>query len=254
MADRGVDSRINMKAMQSVLKGGCVDGQKLLPFTVDGMDTSKYRCPRNLVLTKELEGAFRAELRMVGLLAEGVLEGFYLIPDLTAKDSNLTISLVNHSLNKIKAMLGAQGLSLTEEMRIHSDNAPADQKNAHMLKYCSWMVGMGWFKRCTLSMFRRGHSHSIIDQRFSEVRGSLSRAKLLEGPDDFHAANANGVLARKNRQLHVEVVHGSYDWRNFLQDNIKSSVSGHVQTPAMTEASLQACHYFEFCRREGFRQ
>ena len=53
-----------------------MDGAKLLSFTVDGMDTSKYQCPRNLVLTK----------------------------DLKAKDSNLT-SVVNHSLCKIVSML-----------------------------------------------------------------------------------------------------------------------------------------------------
>lgn len=249
MADRALDSTLNMRAMQSVLKGGCVDGAKLLSFTVDGMDTSKYRCPRNLVLTKDLEGAFRPELRMVGVLAEGMLEGFFLIPDLTAKDSNLTISLVNHSLCKIVSMLKSQNLPLPEEMRIHSDNAPSDQKNQHMLKYCSWMVASGFFKRCTMSMFRRGHSHSKIDQRFSEVRGSLSRAKLLEDPLDFHKAISSGVLPRQNRQLHVEIVHGSYNWKKFLEDHMGSSVSGHVQTHAMTEKNLQACHYFEFCRR-----
>ena len=247
--DRSVDARINMKAIQSVIKGGKVDGPKLLSLTVDGMDTSKYKCPRNLVLTKEIEGAYRPELKMTGILVEGLLEGYFIIPDMTPKDSNLTISLVNHSLWKVKELLDRQGLGMPEEIRIHSDNAPADQKNVHMLRYAAFLVSSGFFKRATLSMFRRGHSHSKIDQRFSEVRGSLSRAKLLESPDCFQAAIAQGVRARDRRQLHVEVVYGSHDWRKFLEEHMGSSVSGHVQTSKMTKNNMQACHYFEFCQR-----
>ena len=176
-------------------------------------------------LTKSFERMARPELRCFGILVEGCLEAFYLIPDTTSKDSSLTTSLVHHALMKTKEMLQKHGIPMPQDLRVHSDNAPADQKNVHMVRWISWLTHQGYFKKAVLSMFRSGHSHNKIDQRFSEVRGALSRARVLESPTDFRDAILAGVMPRQGRELQCEVVYGSYNWHSFLDVGI--TLMGH---------------------------
>ena len=156
--DRSVDAKLNEKGFQSC-QAGCVipESERVLNVTVDGMDTSKFRCPRNMTLSKEFERLFRPELKLMGVLIEGVVECYYLVPD-SQKDTNLMLSLVGHSLDHALNLLAKRGLSPPAHIRIHSDNAPSDQKNQQVLKWGSFLTHFGWCKSVTFSMFRTGHT------------------------------------------------------------------------------------------------
>lgn len=247
--DRSVDAKLNEKGFQSC-QAGCVipESERVLNVTVDGMDTSKFRCPRNMTLSKEFERLFRPELKLMGVLIEGVVECYYLVPD-SQKDTNLMLSLVGHSLDHALNLLAKRGLSPPAHIRIHSDNAPSDQKNQQVLKWGSFLTHFGWCKSVTFSMFRTGHSHNKIDQRFSEIRGCLATSKLLQNPMDFKKCIETGVKPREGRELLVEVIYGTYDWKTMLE-KLGVSVSGMVQTHRNFQENLQACHYFELKKRK----
>lgn len=53
-------------------------------MTLDGMDTAKFRVPRNIAMTKEFSEMTRAELKLTGRIAEGISESYYLVGDAAA--------------------------------------------------------------------------------------------------------------------------------------------------------------------------
>ena len=85
--------------------------------------------------------------------------------------------------------------------RLHTDNASGEGKNQTILYLAAWLVRRGLFDSVTLSQFRVGHSHGKPDQRFSEIRTALAQSALLENPDQFAEAIAQGVKPRENRTL-----------------------------------------------------
>lgn len=191
--DRAVDAKLNAKGFQSC-QAGCVipESERVLNVTVDGMDTSKFRCPRNMTLSKEFERLFRPGMKLMGVLIEGVVECYYLVPD-SQKDANLMLSLVGHSLDHALNLLAKRGL-MSEFIQTM---APSDQQNQQVLKWGSFLTHFGWFKSVTLSMFRTGHSHNKIDQRFSELRGCLATTyqQPPPGPNGFQEVHRNGCQA-----------------------------------------------------------
>ena len=73
------------------------NAQGILSMTLDGMDTAKFRVPRNIAMTKEFSEMTRAELKLTGIIAERISESYYLVSDAAAKDANLGLTLRHQS-------------------------------------------------------------------------------------------------------------------------------------------------------------
>ena len=117
-------------------------------------------------------------------------------------------------------------------------------------------------------MFAVGHSHSKIDQRFSEVRRALSAASVLqvsrqffclclhcrqkkktaqpisEDPDAFKSTIQSGMTGRQGRSVKCDITTGAFDWKSFLEP-LGVQLMGHTQTHGNFLANLDAVHFFE---------
>ena len=251
MADRRLDASLNQLAADAVSGAGERSSDGLvapLSMTIDAMDSSKFLLPRNLANTKQFQALHKAEVKMICVLVEGLEEFYFIMHPGVAKDSNLQMSLLTHVLGLVRGRLAAAGGGIAEmprDLRVHSDNAPSEGKNQHVMKWAGALVAENYFEKVTLTMFRCGHSHSKIDQRFSEVRNALHESPVLETPEDFKKAIEERVKPRAGRRLSVEIVHGSHDFKAHF-DTLGVTVSGHTQTHEKFMKFEQAVHYFAF--------
>lgn len=180
--DRQVDARINAHAAQCM--NGIVKDEEgkgsLLSCTIDSMDTAKFKLPRNFNVTKFMENMYRPECKMTCVLTEGMSEHYYLWADHTTKDSNASLTLLTNALCESLDHMKKKGLPMPREYRVHADNAPGEVKNQVSMKWSAFLMAAGYFDKITWSMFAVGHSHSKIDQRFSEIRRVLCAASVLQ--------------------------------------------------------------------------
>lgn len=143
-------------------------------------------------------------------------------------------------------------MPMPKMLRIHSDNASGEGKNQIMFKFAAWLVWKGLFNEVILTQFRVGHSHSKIDQRFSECRTVLAEAPVLEDPDSFVKALGR-VKPREGRFNKAEQIHAAVNFKGFFE-LLGISVSGHTQTQQKTAMNQEACHVFSFIRRGNHEQ
>ena len=226
--DRKLDATINLQAQLSA-KGEMIDPQKtVLSLVIDGMDSGKFKIPRRLEATKEFSRLWRPECRFIGCLAEGLTENFFIGDCDLVKNASLDLTLISHVSHQARAELEQRGVALPLTLRLHSDNASSELKNQLAFKWCAWLLHRNLFKEIVISTFRVGHSHSKIDQRFSECRSVLSESANLESPADFLSA-LQKVKPREGRRLNLEEIQAAADFDKFFQ-NLEVCVSGHTQT------------------------
>ena len=70
-ADRKLEARVNMLSESSTAEGCPFDG-RILKCDLDGMDQAKFRVPRNVESSKQLEPLWRPQLHVTGAIVWGV--------------------------------------------------------------------------------------------------------------------------------------------------------------------------------------
>lgn len=216
----------------------------ILCCDIDSMDCAKWRMPRNLTSSKQFEGLWRPEATFTAVLTN-TEECFYLMEQDVVKDSNLMVTLLSRTIHRAMASAETQ----PDFLHIHSDNAVAEVKNQHTLKWGAMMLRS--FKVVTFSQFRVGHSHGAPDERFACIRTLLANSPVLETPEAF-IDKVSELKPRGNRKVHVEKVDISLDWKECLEPLAEFNLSGHVQTKAMTQQDLEATHVFQLMTRKTF--
>ena len=195
MQDRAADQRLCAAAQLAAgsLTGVPSSENSLLSITIDAMDAAKFRCPRNIGASKEFQNLWRPELSLIGAITEGLRECYYLCdPDLS-KNADLHITIIGHSLQLAKESFQARGKPFPRHLRLHTDNAVSEGKHHAVFFLAAWLVKRKLFDSVLLTQFRVGHTHSKIDQRFSELRSALSQSTVLEDPSAFAEAIRSGV-------------------------------------------------------------
>ena len=81
-----------------------------------------------------------------------------------------------------------------------------------------------------------GHSHNELDQRFSTVAGVISMAPVLEDMEEFAEWIRKEVAPVRGRELHVECLAGTWDFRKWLLP-IELHIKGLVATQKEPEAN-----------------
>ena len=94
LEDRNLDAKINARAKECA-KGKLME-QSVISMTVDGMDSGKFRLPRNLRGSKEFSKMWRPEIHFHGMLVDGIKEIYTLTNCNIGKDSNLDLTLVSY--------------------------------------------------------------------------------------------------------------------------------------------------------------
>ena len=77
-ADRTSDERLNVLSVESCKRGATISG-RILKIDIDGMDQSKFKCPRNVSSSKDLDKLWRPTLHLVGTVAHGVCESYSIV-------------------------------------------------------------------------------------------------------------------------------------------------------------------------------
>ena len=72
--------------------------ETMLNLYLDTMDQAKFRCPRNVSMSKELQAHWRPMLHMTGGMTDGVHECFFISDPTMVKDSNWTCTLLARML------------------------------------------------------------------------------------------------------------------------------------------------------------
>ncbi len=145
-----------------------------------GMDQAKFRCPRQLSLSKEFQSCRRPELHATGAVVDGLLESYWLSDCSVPKNANLQLTLLSRVLQQSADILAKSGRGLPAVLRAHTDNATSEGKNQTVMKYMAWLVWKRTFRACEMTMFRVGRTHNKQDQRFGEVAAALARKQELE--------------------------------------------------------------------------
>ena len=249
MEDRRVDSQLNLRALQTkdLLSE---ERSGLLSMCIDAMDAAKFRCPRNISASKEFQALWRPELHLVGCLSIGLIEEYFLSDPDMPKNSSYICHLVAHALDECARHLAQAGKAMPAHFRLHSDNATGEAKNQTLMRFASYLVATEKFETVSLTQFRVGHTHGLIDQRFSEVRKALAESPLLSTPAEFCQAIREGVTPHGQRQLRASHVTAALNWSDHF-GKLPTETSGHTQTKGKTDAHLEAVHSFQFMLRRN---
>ena len=217
MADRAVNVRGNHSAEQAARTPNHDGYGQMVKVTIDGMDQSKFRCPRNLASSAEFASLWRPQLHIVGTIVWGHLEVFYVMHPDQAKDANMECTVISRTLDLLanKFEESSPGCALPRTMVVAADNTTREAKNQIFATYCASLVTAQRFDAVEVQYLQTGHTHNEQDQRFSSVSTLLSRAPILEDPSEFADWIRAHLQPVGGRQIHVEVLQGTFDFRSW---------------------------------------
>lgn len=126
---------------------------------------------------------WRPTLHCLGILVHGVCEMYMISNADCPKDSNMQMSALTWALDLSQEILAKRGLALPLHLVVQCDNTCREGRNQWLFLWCSEMVASGRFNSISPIFFRTGHTHFIVDRRFSIVAHTLSKANVLETPE-----------------------------------------------------------------------
>lgn len=151
---------------------------------IDGMDQSKFCCPKSelFALSKEFSSFQRPRLHISGL----IMHGWFVLVSVSdsdlPKDSSATIELLASGLQRVRDL----GLDTTNvELYIQCDNTSRENKNNPMLKWLSLLTMTRRIKRGCIRFLQTGHSHEDIDQLWGRLAAWIAKRQTLEHPMAF---------------------------------------------------------------------
>ena len=185
MADRRIGERGNHRSEMSARYPQSQGEGQVLKITVDGMDQAKFRAPRNLVSSKAFEKLWRPQLHVVGAIAWGYVEAYWIMSPDQAKDSNMNATIIAKTLDLVQSILDPKGAAMPQTLVIEADNTAREEKNQHGLAFMAYLVASKRFEAVQGEFKEVGHTHNELDQRFSVHATKLKMAPKLQAPTDF---------------------------------------------------------------------
>ena len=244
MADRNVSIRGNSTSEKDAANPS-VDGLgQILKITIDGMDQAKFKVPRNLATSAEWDHLYRPQLHVVGAIVHGHLEAYFIMNSDQAKDANMNATLISRLLDLTREKIDPQ-CALPRSLLVGADNTTRESKNQHFASYMAHRVTSETFESSEVDYMQTGHTHNEQDQRFSSVASLLSRAPVLEDPEDFAEWIRKHLLPARGRALHVEVVDSTWDFQLWYH-KLNVQMSGLAATHLEPDTN----HVWRFIRRE----
>ena len=135
--DRGIEERLAALGEAATAAGARVSkAVSILDMSGDGADQAKFRLPRNFTMTKLWESCWRPQLHVIGNLASGVLEAFYMTDVDLPKDANLAVTCWARSLHRCSEILQQREQEMPEHVRFHTDNAASEGEELNSVRIC----------------------------------------------------------------------------------------------------------------------
>eukprot|EP00959_Pyramimonas_sp_CCMP1952_P207417 4339018-Pyramimonas_sp.AAC.1 len=91
--DRRLDARLSHLSELSCSATSSISS--VLHIRIDGMDQSKFKVPRNVESAKMWSSSWRPTLHVVGVVVEGLMECFYIMPPDEQKGSDMEATIVS---------------------------------------------------------------------------------------------------------------------------------------------------------------
>ena len=107
-------------------------------MTLDGMDTAKFRVPRNIVMTKKFSAMTGAEFKLTGMIAEGISKSYNLVSD-EGCQFRIVIAPPPQKYCETLSWFQANGRAPPDHLRIHSDNETSEAKNQVCFFWSFWL-------------------------------------------------------------------------------------------------------------------
>ena len=99
-------SFLSREACEEHTPGGPIaEEESLLTTAIDGMDQSKFKIPRNLSSSKEFDSHWRPQLHVVGALAHGVCEAYYLADADLPKNASTNCDVIARTIDHVDQIL-----------------------------------------------------------------------------------------------------------------------------------------------------
>jgi hypothetical protein len=248
MADREVSVRANRTAERDASKPSSDGAEQIIKITIDGMDQAKFRVPRNLASSAEFESLWRPTLHVVGCVVHGRLEAYFIMPSDVPKDANMNCTIISRVLDLVQEQMQSQGsgnIVMPQNLILAADNTARESKNQIFANFAAYLVGVQRFETVEVQFLQVGHTHNELDQRFSTVATTLSRAPTLEDPDEFASLIRQQIFPPRGRTLVVEVLNCTYDFQGWFQAGLGSNISGLAATHVQPETN----HVWRFVPR-----
>ena len=94
------------------------------------------------------------------------------------KDSNTQITLLGRIIDHAERILAARGMPLPMHLTVLTDNTCREMKKPKCYKTIGgYLVTKAKFHSVSFHMFRVGHTHNELDQRFGTIATCLARAR-----------------------------------------------------------------------------
>ena len=117
-ADRASDARLSTSAEESCKLNSSVP-YRVLKIDLDGMDQSKFRCPRNVASTKAHDNLWRPQIHVVGCIIYGVAEVFFATDTDIKKNSDTQQTILSRCLDIASEILRQRGLEVPQHIIFH---------------------------------------------------------------------------------------------------------------------------------------
>ena len=244
--DREASSRTNHLSEQAC-KNPSTDGyNQLLKITMDGMDQSKFKVPRNIASNAEWADSWRPMLHFVGAIHHEHGEYYFVMPTDCPKDANMECTVVARLLDLIyEEYYRDCPHALPRMLAIATDNTAREAVNQTFSQFMGFLTASGVFEDVTNERLQVSHTHNEMDQRFSSTGSILARAPVLEDPEEFCDWIREHVTPPRGRKLHVEVLNTTFDFQSWL-----SILNVQIKGPTPTVLQPEFNHVLHFLHRD----
>ena len=100
--------------------GPIAEEESLLTIAIDGMDQSKFKSPRNLSSSKEFDSHWRPQLHVVGTIAHGVLEAYYLGDADLPKNASTNCDVIARTIDHCERILESRRKPMPKHLWIQA--------------------------------------------------------------------------------------------------------------------------------------
>ena len=133
---------------------------------------------------------------------------------------------------------------LPSSLVVAIDNTPREGKNAIFAGWMAYLTSK-MFSFCEVQFMQVSHTHNELDQRFSSMASVVKRAESLQSLEDLKSHLEQHMVPSAGRRMHVEIVHNTWNFKQWLALGTESEISGLVSTK-----KEGANHLWRFCRRD----
>ena len=183
LSDRHIMTGLEVKVEQAMRNEDAELPHLIL--SIDAMDKAKWQIPRQLDSSKRLAALWRPSLHFVGVLMPGVMEYYAILEADQPSNSDSQQTILARALEHAEEIITSRGKKMPGRIIIQSDNTAKEGRNSQMMTWAALLVQAAKFREVSLMLFRVGHTHCRLDQRFGVIGAKLALARSLESPAEY---------------------------------------------------------------------